>query len=71
MKKKHRTKLVHVGQFVAEVDIDLIEEDGGWSPYLSLDDAQKLDEVRTALKQGDTKTAGRLSRVYKLTPVAV
>ena len=71
MKKKHRTKLVHVGQFVAEVDIDLIEEDGGWSPYLSLDDAQKLDEVRTALKQGDIKTAGRFSRVYKLTPVAV
>ncbi|MBI3634717.1 MAG: hypothetical protein HY216_00695 [Candidatus Rokubacteria bacterium] len=27
--------------------------DNGWSPYLSIDDARKLDEVREALRRGD------------------
>ena len=71
MKKNHHTKLVHEGDYVAEVDIELIEEDQGWSPYLSLVEARKLDDVRTALKNGDIKAASRLARVYKLTPVAV
>ena len=71
MRKKHSMKLVHEGRYVAEVEIDLIEEDTGWSPYLSLEDAQKLDEVRQALRRGDIRSAGRLARVYTLTPVAV
>lgn len=49
MRKRHHTKFVHEGQYVAEVDIELLDTDEGWSPYLSLDDAQKLDDVREAL----------------------
>ncbi len=71
MKKRHHTKLVHEGPYVAEVDIELIDADEGWSPYLSLDDALKLDDVRAALSRGDIKTASRLARVFTLTPVAV
>ena len=71
MRKKRHTKLVHEGQYVAEVEVELIETDEGWSPYLSLDDAYKLDDVRWALRQGDLKSAMRLSRVFSLTPVAV
>ena len=71
MRKKHSMKLVHEGHYVAEVEVDLIEEDTGWLPYLSLEDAQKLDEVRQALRRGDIRSAGRLARVYTLTPVAV
>ena len=63
-------KLVHEGEFVAEVDVELIMTDEGWSPYLSLEDAYKLDDVRQALRQGDIETAARLARVYRLTPVA-
>jgi len=48
MKTRHRTKLVREGQYVAEVDVKLIEEDEGWSPYLSLEDAAQLDSVREA-----------------------
>ena len=48
--KRHNTKLIHEGRYVAEVDIELIETDKGWSPYLSLTDAQKLDDVRSALR---------------------
>jgi hypothetical protein len=36
-----------------------------------VEDAQKLDEVRDALKNGDLKKAGHLSRVFQLTPLAV
>ena len=67
--KKGHTKLIHEGQYAAEVDIELIDTDEEWSPYLSLDDAQKLDDVRDALRKGDLKAASRLARVYILTPV--
>jgi len=70
MKKKRHTKLVHEGQYVAEVDVELMETDEGWSPYLSVEDAYKLDDVRAALRRGDVKSAARLSRVYSLTPVS-
>ncbi len=71
MKKRNHTKLVHEGQYIAEVDIELVDTDEGWSPYLSLDDAQKLDDVRDALKRGDVKSASHLARLYTLTPVAI
>jgi hypothetical protein len=43
----------------------------GWSPYLSLDDALKLDDVRSALRRGDLEAASHLGRLYTLTPVDV
>ena len=69
MNAKHYAKLVHEGEYVAEVDVELMYTDEGWSPYLSLDDAYKLDDVRDALRRGDVKSASRLAKVYKLTPV--
>jgi len=71
MKKIRRTKLVYEGQYVAEVDVELIDMNKGWSPYLSLDDAYKLDDIRNALRQGDVKSAARLARIFTLTPIAV
>ena len=68
---RRHTKLVHERQYVAEVEVELIESDEGWSPYLSLEDAYKLDDVRAALRRGDLESAARLSRVFSLTPVAV
>lgn len=71
MKKHSRTKLVHEGQYVAEVDVELLENDNGWSPYLSIEDAKKLDEIRQALRHEDLKRASQLARVFELTPVQV
>ena len=71
MKKRQRTKLVYEGQYVAEVDVELIDMNKGWSPYLSLDDAYKLDDIRNALRRGDVKSAARLARIFTLTPIAV
>jgi hypothetical protein len=69
MSKRLHTKLIHEGQYAAEVEVTLIETDEGWSPYLSLEDAQKLDTVRKALRRGDLKQASQLARVFQLTPV--
>ena len=69
MTRRHITKLVHEGAYVAEVDVDLMYEDEGWSPYLSLEDAYKLDDVREALLKGNIKDAARLARIYTLNPV--
>jgi hypothetical protein len=70
MIKRHYTKFIHEGQYAAAVEVERTESDTGWSPYLSVEDAQKLDEVREALKTGDLKKAGHLARVYQLTPLA-
>ena len=70
MTKKRVTKLIHEGGYAAEVDIYFITTDDEWSPYLSLEDAYKLDDVRQALRQGDLKSAAKQARVFKLTPIA-
>ena len=70
MNAKHHVKLVHEGEYVAEVEVELIYTVEGWSPYLSLDDACKLDDVRNALRRGDAKSASRLAKVYRPTPVS-
>jgi len=67
---RHYTKIVHEGNYVAHVDVELIYADEGWSPYLSLEDAYRPDDVREALRRGDLKAASKLGRVYKLTHVA-
>ena len=70
MNAKSSKRLVREGNLAAEVDVMLVEADGGWTPYLSIDDAYKLDDVRDALRAGDVKRASRIaSRVYRLTPV--
>ena len=67
--RKH-TKLLREGQYAADVEVELIDTGEGWSPYLRLEDAYKLDDVREALRAGDVKRAAQLARVYKLTPVS-
>jgi hypothetical protein len=71
MRKRLHSKLIHEGQYVAEVDVELIETDESWSPYLSIEDAYRLDDVRDSLRRGDIRAATRLARVFSLTPVTV
>jgi hypothetical protein len=67
---KKTVKLIHEGRYAAEVPIELIEDDTGWSPYLSLEDATKLDAVRLALRAGDIAEAAKHGRVFELLPVS-
>jgi len=69
MRTSRRVKLVREGDLVAEVQVDLIEAADAWAPYLSLEDAEKLDQVRLALRTGDLSSARKLARIYRLTPV--
>jgi hypothetical protein len=71
MTERRGTKFVHEGRYAAAVEVEWLESETGWSPYLSLQDAQKLDDVREALRRGDIKAAGRVAQVYQLTPVSV
>jgi len=66
MSKVSKVKLVQEGRYVAEVEIDLIQDEMGWSPYLSPEDAYKLDDVREALRNGNLAEASRLGRIYKV-----
>jgi hypothetical protein len=63
-------KLVRVGKYAAEVSVDLIEEEAGWSPYFSLADAAKRDAVRKALGDGDIASAAKHGRVFELLPIS-
>lgn len=70
MTRRSAKRLVREGEFLAEVPVELVETEGGWTPYLSLEDAYKLDDVREALRAGDVRRAAQLAeRVYRLTPV--
>jgi hypothetical protein len=70
MSKRRYTKLVREGTYAAEVDVELIDAEGGWAPYLSSADAGRLDQVREALRRGDVAEASRLGRVFRLTPLS-
>jgi hypothetical protein len=70
METRKHTKLVHEGNYIAEVEVELISAEKGWSPYISLDDAIKLDEIREALRKNDIDTAKKMAKIYRLSPVA-
>jgi hypothetical protein len=71
MSVRRGTKFVHEGPYVAAVEVEWIDADAGWSPYLSLDDARKLDQAREALRKRDFREAAQLGRIYELTPVSI
>ena len=62
-------KFVHEGKYAAEVPVELVDDESGWSPYLTASDAQRLDEVRRALRDGDLQAASKLGRIFELTPL--
>ena len=71
MRKKQYTKIVREGNYLAEVKVELLETDESWSPYLSLEDTYKLDDVREALRNKDFSRALEIAKIYILKPIAV
>lgn len=69
-RQKTMTKLVNVGKYVAMVDVELTVTEDDWSPYLSVEDAFKLDDVRMALQHGDLVKAGQFAQIFELMPIA-
>jgi hypothetical protein len=70
--QRSTVRLVREGDLIAEVAVTLLKSESGWSPYLSLEDSYKLDDVRDALRAGDVQHAAKLAdRIYRLTPLQV
>ena len=70
MRKRKKVKYIHEAHYVAEVEVELLEDETGWSPYISMNDAFKLDDVRDALRRGDLKGAAQYGQIYELRRVA-
>lgn len=66
---KQRTKYIHEGAYVAEVDVEPIESDSDWAPYLSVEDATRLDAIRALLRAGNIQAATKEARIYQLVPI--
>lgn len=71
MNTRSGIKLVREGEYAADVPVQFIEDETGWSPYLSPEDAFKLDDMRKALRTADLERAAQLGRVFRLEPLAL
>lgn len=68
MKRKF-VERVREGSYMAEVGVEVIEDEETWSPLLSADDARKIERVRQDLRRGDIASAAAKARVLEVTPV--
>ena len=68
-KRKHK-KFIIEGKYVAEVEVEIIDTNEGWSPYISFDDALKLDNIRESLKKNDIESAKKSAKIFTLSPIA-
>jgi hypothetical protein len=71
MTTRQVTKFVQEGEYGAAVNVQRIELENGWAPYLGVEDALKLDRVREALRSGHLKEASAIATVYRLVSIAV
>ena len=69
MTKKKKTRYVYEGEYVAAVEVEILQDETGWSAYLSVNDAYKLDDVRDALRRRDFAAATLHGEVYRMVPV--
>jgi hypothetical protein len=69
--KRTINELVRVDRYVVEVEVELIRDEGDWSPYYSPEDAKKLDSARLAPKNENLQEATKYGSVFELGPVLV
>ncbi|MCC6579380.1 MAG: hypothetical protein IT440_03000 [Phycisphaeraceae bacterium] len=62
-------RTVRRDDLLVEVEVELLDQDHPWGPFLSSRDAMKLNRVRRALREGDLREAAKWGRLYRLTPV--
>ena len=71
MHSRPHIKMIHEGKYIAEMEVTLINTtDDDWAPYLSLEDALRIDSVREALRNSDIKTAKKSAKIYLLSEIA-
>jgi hypothetical protein len=67
---KTRTWQLKEGDYFAEVEVEIILDELGWSPGLAPEAEEKVGRVRAALRAGDIATALQYAKVYKLKLIA-
>ncbi len=68
--KRYRTqRLIRDGNLVAEVEIELEDDDRAWGPTLSKEDAFKLDDVREAMRSKNYRAVNKVGKLYRLSPL--
>jgi hypothetical protein len=71
MTNRTTMKFIHEGKYAVEVPLDLIDDDEGWGPYVSPQEAKKLDDARLALRAGDLPRAAKFGKVFELRLIAL
>ena len=66
---RRKSKYVHEGKYMAVIEVELVAHENEWAPYLTLEDAYKLDDVRDALRRGDLEAAAENAMIYELHPI--
>jgi hypothetical protein len=69
MTRHPATEIFRHGDLLFEVEVEQLGYDHPWDPCYSASDSLKLDDVRTALRQGNLQAAAKYARVYRLVPV--
>ena len=64
------TKRLRHGNLMAEITVKLAPDDGAWGPYLSLEDAEKIERMDEALKAGDIVAAAKDAKIYEVMAMA-
>lgn len=67
---KTRTSTLKEGDYFAEVEVEIILDELGWSPGFTPEAEEKVERVRAALRAGDIATAVQYAKVYKLKLIA-
>jgi len=68
--REQRTELIHEGKYAAQIPVEVIIDENGWSPSLKLEEAKKLEAVRLALRNGDLAEAAKYGRIFELRPIS-
>ena len=42
-------------KYATEAEVEIVDSENSWSPYLSLEDALKLDKARELIRSQDSK----------------
>lgn len=66
MANRTQTQLLHVGNYMAKLEIELEDEPEAWGPHVAPEVLERIDTVRAALRQGDIDTASEYAEIYSV-----
>ena len=65
-----KTHSIRVGNYMAEVAVDFEYRGEDWGYTIGMEDVEKIERVRAALKSGNIAQARKEAKIFELHPVA-